>query len=278
MPIVISGSVVLSDVLAITGPVNADNPVIGSHNLVDVTNIETTTEVTGFPATNMANPSTNLKWVGEAASPAEDEYITLALDTVDEVDYVAVARHNWGTEQITVSVEVLSDESPVTWTEVITETLLATDDPVIFRFTPQAVTSIRIRLQPGDAAPEAAVVYAGKLLILQRRLYVGHAPITYNKQSKITNARSESGQFLGRIMLNQTSRASVPLSNLTPAWVRQLMMPFVERAREEPFFFAWRPGTYPAEVGFAWMTNDPVPTNFLSNGMMQITLEMSGIA
>jgi hypothetical protein len=278
MAVVISGSLVLSDVLAVTGPVTADNPIVGYENLVTTANVSSTTEDVDWPVTNLANPSTNLKWVGATESPAADEYITLALNTVDDIDYIAVAKHNWGSAQITVSVEVLDDGSPETWTEVITETLLATDDPVIFRFTEQAVTSIRIRLQPGAEAPQAAVLYAGKLLVLQRRLYVGHTPLTYGRTSKVTNAKSESGNFLGRIVLNQSTRSSVPLANLTPQWFREYLWPFVLDSKENPFFFAWRPSSYPRECGFAWMTNDPIPTNALANGMMSITLEMSGIA
>ena len=147
----------------------------------------------------------------------------------------------------------------------------------MLRFEPDAYVSIRIRLQPGSAAPTAAVVYVGKLLVLQRRIHGGHTPINYGRTTKVTNARSENGSFLGRIVLAEVTTTSVSLQNLTPDWYRTYFDPFVTAAREQPFFWAWRPSDYPAECGFAWLTNDPVPTNHLANGMMQVSFEMGGI-
>jgi hypothetical protein len=121
------------------------------------------------------------------------------------------------------------------------------------------------------------VVYCGKLLVLQRRIYVGHTPGNYGRTSKVINAKSENGSFLGRIVLNEMTKTSVALENLTPDWYRTYFDPFVTAAREDPFFWAWRPSSYPAECGYAWLTNDPKPNNSLPNGMMQVSFEISGI-
>lgn len=277
--IVISGSLSLADTTATGGGiVTADNPVIGYQQLVTTTNITTTTAATGYPATNLANPSTILKWKGTFDSPEEDnEYITLALNTAEEVDYVGIAKHNFGTAQIAVSLEVYDAAGSPDWTEIVTDFIPADDAPILVRFTPQAVTSIRIRLQPGTEAPTAAVVYAGKLLVLQRRIYVGHTPITMGRKASIINGRSESGDFLGRVVTSETNSTAFDMQNLTPAWFRSYMIPFIRNAVENPFFFAWRPGSYPAEIGFAWLTNDPIPSNQQPNGMMGCSFEMEGV-
>jgi hypothetical protein len=121
-------------------------------------------------------------------------------------------------------------------------------------------------------------VYAGKLLILQRRIYVGHSPITYAKKTRVATGRSENGQLLGRIVLSESSQTVVELPHLTPDWFRTYMTPFLDFAKEFPFFFAWRPSTYPNEVGYAWMLNDPAMTNQLGNGFVKTSLELGGIA
>ena len=278
MSIIISSGLVLSDVVSGGGIINANNPVVGWQTRITSGNVTATTAETGYPASNLANPSTELLWRGLVSSPAQDEYLTLALNTNEQVDYIGIAHHNFASAQIAVSVEVLDDQaSPVQWNEVIAPHFLPNDGPAIYRFTPQGISSIRLRLQPGTAAPYLAVAYAGKLLVLQRRIYVGHTPINYARVSKITNARSESGRFLGRIMLNQMTKTGVELSNLTPDWYRLNMEPFIQRAYEYPFFFAWRPSDYPYEVGYAWLTSDPKPSNQHSNGLMQVSLELSGI-
>lgn len=278
MSIVISGSLVLGDALSGGGVIDANNPLIGWESRVTSGNVSATTAQSGFPASNLANPSTNLRWIGEIGSPEADEYITLALNTNEDVDYIGIARHNFYSAQIPVSIEVFDDQSsPQVWEEIVADVIPPNDGPLLFRFTPQGVTSIRIRMQPGLAAPTAAAVYAGKLLVLQRRICVGHTPIPMGRKTKITNARSENGDFLGRIVLGQMTATQVSLLNLTPAWYRTYLDPFIRDAEERPFFFAWRPSDYPNEVGYAWMTNDPEPTNQLANGMMSIDLQMAGI-
>ena len=272
MSVVISGNVVLTDISG-GGVINADNPLIGYRNLVTSSNVAATTQIAGFPASNLANPSTNLRWQGQASG--SDQFITLALNTIEDVDYIGIARHNLGSAQIPVSIEALNSSS--VWVPLVGPAGLPNDGPVLFRFVPQGITSIRIRMEPSLAAPTAAVVYAGKLLVLQRRIYVGHTPINLGRRAKITNARSESGNFLGRIVLNETTETSVQLQDLTPSWFRSQLDPFVEASKEQPFFFAWRPGSYPYEIGYCWMTNDPRPSNQRSNGMMQISFEMAGI-
>lgn len=279
-------TVVISDDLALSssGDVTANNPIIGYANVVTTANIDATTEEANFPATNMANPNTNLKWQGVLGSPAlDDEYITVIVNSEDNIDYVAVARHNFGTGMFPVSIEGLAeaDDSPAEWFELVSDVLLADDRPVIFRFTPQSLYAVRIRLQPSVAtepeAPFAAVVYVGLLLVLQRRIYVGHTPIPYGRRAKITNARSESGNFLGRVVLNEMTTTSIDMQNLTPGWYRTYLDPFIVASKEVPFFFNWRPEDYPYESGFVWMVNDPIVSNQRPNGMMQIKMEVNGI-
>ena len=269
MSVVISGSFVISDV---TSGINGDNPVFGYQNLAIDAPLTTTTANPSFPAVNLTNPATYLRW--EGTSIVADEYITMELDSVDDVDYVGIARHNFFTAQIAVSLEIFNG---LTWDEVVADFIPPNDGPILMRFAPQSVTDIRIRLQPGTAVPTAAVVYAGLLLVSRRRIYVGHAPIPYAKKTKIITGRSESGNFLGRIVVNAFTQTTVDLDNIPPDWMRLSFAPFLEAAREIPLFFAWRPLTYPNEVGYAWIMNDPLPTNQRSNGLMRVTVEMGSI-
>jgi hypothetical protein len=275
MSVVISGSLVLSDLVSGGGIINANNPLIGWHNLAASSPISASSAAGGFPVSNLANPATHLRWVAGAATP--DQHVRIDVNSVEPLDYLAIARHNLASAQIPVSIERLVSTGPDVWAALVGPVLLPNDSPALFRFAPQGLTSIRIRMQPGLAAPTIAALYAGKLLVLQRRIYVGHTPINYGRKAKITNARSESGNFLGRIVLNEQTETSVDLQNLTANWYRAQMEPFIRASKEAPFFFAWRPGDYPYEVGYCWMTNDPQPSNQRPNGMMQISLEMTGI-
>lgn len=283
MTVITSPGIILS-----TGDIvdDGNNPIIGYDNLVTTANVAATTENSLYPATNLANPSTNLKWQASSGSPTfGEEFLTFDLQTTQQIDYIGIARHNFGTGQFPVSIEAVTEEpgSPADWDVLISDTLLPDDKPVIFRFTPQAVHQIRLRigeslLSSDQPEPFAAVAYVGKLLVLQRRLFVGHTPISYGRRTKLMSARSESGNFLGRLVLREMRETNVQSNNLTEAWYRENFEPFVEAAQESPFFFNWRPGDYPYESGYVWTTEDIQPGNALPNGMMSVSFSISGIA
>lgn len=266
--IIISSAYALA--LAAAGSANA--PIIGYQNLVTIANISADSENADYPAVNLANPATTNRWKSGSTS---EQYVTAAINEVDDVDYVGIARHNFGTAQLAVSVE--GDPDGMGFDELVAPAIPADDAPLIFRFTPGSYQSIRIKIAAGSIAPQAAVMYVGAVLPLQRNIYVGHTPIVDGRSDNAVNGRSESGQFLGRIITGSAVSTDVSMQNLTAAWYRANMRPFLAAARNKPFFFGWRPSTYPAEAGYAWLTNQPRPSNQRANGMMQVDLSLGGI-
>lgn len=266
MALVISTSIILAE-----SDVTEDNPLIGYVNVATSSNLSTTTANADYPATNLVNPATHLLWKG--TSIVADEYITIDLDGATDVDYIGIARHNFGTAGIEYAVETYDG---ATWTEVAAA-IPANDTPIMVRFTKDSYEGVRIKLSPGTVVPQAAVVYAGELLVLPRRIYVGHTPMTMGRMTKKTVGQSEAGHYLGTVITGRSRKTSVSIENILPGWYRSNMDPFVEACEDAPFFFAWRPGTYPDEVGYAWLVGDVIPTNQRANGMMQVSLDLSGI-
>lgn len=262
--------------LAPTDPqswLDENSPLIAWHNVILDTTTTADSEDTDFPAVNVANPASYLKW---KSLTTDIQYFTIHFEDVEpeETDYIAIAGHNLGSTRTSVKVETFIDGA---WTELVQEVMPADDTVIIFRYTRGAYGDIRFKFGIGTAPPELAVVYLGRILVLQRRIYVGHIPITYGRSTEVVNGMSESGVFLGRIILRETNGTSFTMNNIMPDWYRTYMDPFIQAAREYPFFFSWRPGDYPLETGFAWITNNPQPSNARANGMMQITLQMGGV-
>lgn len=271
--IVISNNYILSVLNAVEAK-DKDllNPVIGYHNIVSVNNLEATGEQALYPLANLLTEATNLIW---KADDIGTHYLTVTTNSADDYDYVGIANHNFGSAGIVASVEVYDG---TVWNEVVQPTIFADDDPVIFRYTPQGGAGVRLKMLPGSAPPEVAVLYVGKLLVLQRRIYVGHTPITYGRDAEVLTGKSETGHFLGRIVTKETLSTSFAIQNMTPDWYREYLDPFIEHAIEYPFFFAWRPQKYPREVGFCWIMGDtPKPSNQRPNGMMQISIQVGGL-
>jgi hypothetical protein len=267
--LVISNNLVLSATFAL----NANKPLVGWRNIVTVTNILADTGDVAHPVLNLANSSTALYWRGANTTV---QYITIAISQVDPIDYVAVAGHNFGSGAIVVSVEGRSSMLDP-FVELGQEMILANDGPVLFRFVPQSLAEIRLKLQPGSVIPQAAVVYVGRLLILQRRIYVGHRVLPFNRRANVVTGYSEEGQFLGRIVLSEMTESALDLKNITPAFYRTEMEPWLKSALQNPFFFAWRPGDYPMETGYCWASGDAQMSNQRRNGMVQASLGLRGI-
>jgi hypothetical protein len=275
--IVISSALVLATTPSEPDP---DNAIVGWQNVVVASNISADSAETGFPASNMANPATFLKWKGAAFnsppdSPPVDEHVTIVTNSIEPIDYIAIAGHNLCSSATPVSIEGLISGA---WQELVAPVVLPDDGPAIFRFVPQSLSQVRIRLQDGSAPASIAVVYCGLLLIMQRGLYDGHTPLTYARRVEVTNGRSERGQFLGRIVTGESLASPAAFTLLSPDWFRTYMDPFLIAAKEIPFFFAWRPQSYPREVGYAWLTNDPMPVNAPPSKLIAIELQMGGLA
>lgn len=268
MTLVISSAVVLA--AAVDG-LSLDHPVIGWHNVVTAAGIVADTEAANYPASNLANPATHLEW---RAADTTEQYLTITTDEIDPIDYVAIAGHNLFSAEIPVSIEGYIG---AVWTEIVEETMLGDDGPAMFRLEGQSLSQIRIRLQAGVEAARIAVVYCGKSLVIERKIYVGHTPLTDARVASIVNGRSESGKFLGRIVLGETSESAIPLSLITPAWFRSNMRPFLTAAVEAPFFFAWRPQSYPLEVGYGWLLEDPKPAPVGPSNLIAFDLKVGGV-
>lgn len=205
-----------------------------------------------------------------------DLYLTITTNTTDELDYIAIASHNLGSGAVPISIE---GDTGSGFTEILADALLESGDgPTLLQFASDVYTSLRIRLQAGNEQPCIGVVYCGATLRLQRRVYVGHTPIDYGRNTRVLSGISESGNFLGRRILSDTVSTRVDFDHITAGWYRDNLEPWVINARQEPFFFAWRPQTYPNEVGYAWLLGDVSMVNQHHCGTVQVGFDISGVA
>jgi hypothetical protein len=263
--IVISRDLVLSPLAA----ERLNLPVIGWHNMVTISNATASSTAIGYPISNVANPSTQLKW--RAASTAA-QTVELGVAATDDIDYVGIAGHNFGSAGIALAID-RNGASPA-WDEIVEEFMPATDDAIIARFTPGAYSRLRLRLASGSAAAQVAVIYVGKLLVCERGLPGDHTPVNLGRSSKVTNNRSEAGHFLGRVQTGRQAGSQASFRHLTSGWYRTYFDPFLKVAETEPFFFAWKPQEFPGDVGYCWLTNDPQPTRDFTTGRMHVDLNL----
>lgn len=275
--IVISNNLVLSQE-SVPSAVNENNPLVGWVNFVVAGNLEATQSDQDHPVTNLANNSTFYAWQSENSGPFT---ISCDIGVMDEIDYLAIAGHNLVGRVVSVQGsigEVSGSPEEEIWFDLISDVVISDNSPILFRFEKGSLSSIRLNVSSGSATARIAVMYVGTLLVLQRRIYVGHKVLKYNRSTDQVTPRSMNGNFLGRIVMSETLNSQLELQNITPSFYRQSMDPWLKDAIINPFFFAWRPGDYPLEVGYCWLTGDSAMTNQLPNGMVQVSMSLEGIS
>jgi len=238
------------------------------NNFVTPSLITATSSASGSPITNCANPATAFGWV---ASSGATQTITITNATRRPVDYIGIARHNLNQFGVTVAVKF---DGVV----VRADAEVGSEQALLFLFEEATPATIQIVITGATNAPSIAVIYVGLSMRLERNIYVGHTPVTMGRERNSINGISQSGEYLGEVVLNRSLSTSVSLQNLTPGWYRNNLDPFFSQVPRPPCFWAWRPAGYPAEIGYCWVEGNPRPTNQRSNGMMQVDWNFRGIA
>lgn len=268
MTLIISPSPVLS------APPQFDRalPIIGWDNQITVEGTAADSEALNYPASNVANPSTNLLWKSEST---DTQYLTFALNEERPSDYIGIARHNLGSGGVVVSIEIQPYDGEE-WVELVEGFVVPDDAPILVRFLENVASGMRIKMVPLATPPEIAVVYIGNLMVVPMDIPAGHTPLIDGRVTRTTAGNSEAGDYLGSIVLSQKLASSVSFQYLDEDWYREVMRPFVRRGRGTAFFWSGFPESRPREAGFAWLTSDPRP-NFIGNEWVDISFEMGGI-
>jgi hypothetical protein len=257
--------------------ITSDLPILFWDNIVTATLVEAESE-TDFPASNVANPATALKWKHESSDSPESavEYFRVDISQANPINYVAIAGHNFSTAGIAVGLELAEFGSPLGGAESVFEPQIPDDDgPIIFAFPLQEIEEIRIILVTGTSPAEIAVLYAGQYTQLSEGIQASHTPLPLANVSDVLTGRSENGEYLGRIITGGQLISTATIANMETDFVRDTLMPFLLAADEFPFFWAWQPVSYPEDVAFAWLDNDAQPVLDI-DGYWAVDLAMKG--
>lgn len=266
-----------------------DLPIIFWRNVITASLLTTNSQDPNFPVTNVANPSLGLKWKQDfTGSPLQGSNLINVTFPANQgpINYIALAGHNLGTIGALIALSgesgagagsPLHQDSP-SLAEFVTGYTPTDDSPIIFMFAEVENTNLHVVINnPAATTPvEVAVVYAGRATVLSEGIQADHTPLPLAKRNNVVLGQSENGSFLGRLVLGDWAESSATISNLTKDWVREELLDFLDFASSAPFFYAWSPVTYPDEVAFAFLDNDPLPV-FDIDGFATVDLAMKGI-
>jgi len=274
MTIIISQNMVVTTAQSGT----SGKPWFAWRNYVNRGNVVAVVEDVLHPASNLGNTNTALFW---RSTSLDEQTVDIELGGSVPIDYIAIARHNLGSSFCEISVEALiSGEEADGYIELINGQFLGSDEPVIIRFGEIYPTRIRVKLKPQDALPQVSILYVGKLTVMQRGIAQEVVPLHFAYETDVATGRAESGDFLGRIITDQSKSVSYTFEMVDYSWFKRELGDFAKTSLTQPFFFSWLPKLYPDEVGFGWLNSDinPNASHYTGGIHVTFTLDISTIA
>lgn len=257
-----------------------DYPRIAYHNLARDADLLASSEADNYPADSVQSPDTFEYW-RPTALPATLRFDLGASQAVspppNTVNYLAIAAHNLGSKGCSVKVQYSTNGS--NFTDASDVATPSDDSAILLLFPGRQERYIRLYVDgvvSPTEIPTIGVVYLGNVLVMPRMLYGGHAPMTLNRDTVLYRAMSEGGQFLAQGIRRKGFSGSASFRYLSASWYRTYFDPFVESARQYPYFFAWRPSDYPSEMVYAWTDEDIRPSNMGIRDFMQVGWKMKG--
>ncbi len=269
MVLVVSGNLALG---TSTTALPLTHPRIGYENLArsESCTITTSTADTDQEGSSVVNGLTWDFWK-PTVIPAT---ITFTFSEAQAIDYCGIAAHTLSECGCAIELEYYDG---VNWISLGDVQPQSTNKVIMFLFDEVSSNLWRLNITGGTDIPALGVVYLGKALEVQRRIYGGHTPITLSKKTTMKPNRSEGGQWLGRSITREGAGTSIEFKNLTADWVRSEFYPFMESARLYPFFWAWRPADFPNEIAYCWITGDIAPSNTGTANLMSVSFSVDAI-
>ena len=229
--------------------------------------ITASSTATGFFADAPDNSLTYEKWKPTGAGATWETDLGSAM----EVDYCCIAAHDLGTTGNTLQVEYWDGAA---WVGVNAGGAITDNSPIFSIFEPRTFQKWRIRNSTGTA-PTIGVIRFGKALGIEQAIYGGHSPIDFNRVTTMKSNISATGEFVGRTKLRSELQTTFSWTHLTAAWVRTNWGVFQQAFETEPFFIAWRPGTF-GEVGYVQTDSPATPSNMGVKSYMAVELTVRG--
>lgn len=150
----------------------------------------------------------------------------------------------------------------------------ATNDALLFLDTDKAGRYLQIYVTGGSIMPQIPVIYAGRVLVMEKMPSGPFMPITMADDSELHASMSDGGQFLSQGFRRNGFSSSITFKFLTSEWVRANFEPFKKAARRLPYFLAWNPEEFPEEVGYCWTQKPINPTYNGTRTYMDVSWSM----
>lgn len=250
---------------------NPPLPIIGYQNIL--TGGATISTNDGTPNTQNILTYDTSRRITTASAASVIRIIPL---TPNVCDYIAVAGLNLDESGGDISIRVRSAVGGVPYKLVASEQVGdGRSTARLYTFDAQTVADIQINLN-GLSPNTLANISCGKRLTMERAQYQGVTPASLSSNTRITPAKSESGQFLNRDIIASGVEFSAAFRHLSDQWYRENFEPFTRHAQRLPFYYQWNPDEDPTGVIYGTVNRDIIPSKMGILDFLEVNFDIMG--
>lgn len=261
-----------------------DHPLIGWRSVI---RLEDVSSASGSNAGVIWSPDTYTYWESDPVGSSEGIYINFNNESGTPVDYAGIVGHNFYSGSFAYQWQHSFDG--VEWMNLTQLRNTIDDGAVMDYFNSTLATNLRLYIVGLSGPARIAHIRIGRILRLERKMYVGISPFRLNKRVEKLVTVSDNGKYLGGVAKSTVNLYTINQPDNSPAFVRNEIDDFLDHCEfigpdwnngpEGSFFGAWRPDEYPDEVLYCHPPEQiQRPVNQRTNGMMQWTIGGEGEA
>lgn len=223
----------------------ADNPMLAHDNIGKAATASTGLGTQIMPAINVQSGATYNFWRATPASGAAELHFVFAASTT--LGFVGIDAHNLIEVGASLVAEYSTDAGSSWVSAGIAAHTPATARAIGFHFRPTTAAHWRLRFAGATGDLVVGVVMLSVPLILPTRIYQGYRPALTPNNVALEPNISQGGHIMGSRVVQSASSISAALNHLPNAFVRGPEWLAFQRAFNvgAPFFWAWRPDSYP---------------------------------
>jgi hypothetical protein len=236
---------------------NAITSVVADHEDID------------YPAVNLLAPQTYSMWKSDTLG---QQSLVASISSETAINAIGIAKHNFAGHVLTI--RGITADDGAEW-QTLAEMSPGDERAILAVFEPGYYEELEIEID-GEVMPEAAVLYAGTLLVVPRGVPQSHMLAKDALQRDTLVGVAENGDFLGDVITSERFGFQVDLTALDGDWYRQNMRPFVQSGR--PFFYAQSPALMSGEAVFGKLEQVPQGKVSYWGGQMDVSLQIVGLA
>jgi hypothetical protein len=212
--------------------IDPNNPRVGWQSYLFNGSISADYEEVDYPATNITNESLGSYW--RSSDDTNTQNLNMQISPA-EVDYCGIGGHNLAGAVVQLQ---RRDDPSDSWINV-GDSFIAGDNQAIMIYFEKVTTSAYWNLNiipDAGTAPRIASIYLGKMLTLSRKIFVGHKPSMFDKDTTF-HTGDPGGIFQGRVIEARRHNLNFSQRQVTQSFLRNVLKPWIDVSLNRPFYF-----------------------------------------